>query len=683
MTQTTRHIFSTIFRRCLIPVLILTSLCTLACASGLMLPAGVITIEEEAFYGDTSLDVVILPEGLETIGLRAFAASSVKSLQIPASVTEIASDAFQDSTLEEVTAVYGTYGYEWAVKMGYLRQGPVILLQPNHVKGDVGDVVAFRTEAEGSGLSYQWLYRKTGREWHEAPDGTTAEFSFTVTEDLVGTVWKCRVTAPDGTWSETDVVRLNPTTVTKLTWVVGNSPAPLDNDLVLEELNKITREELGCEVDIIYMSSEEVTLSLLAEEIYDMYFTCPWFNNFNVNVLNGEFADIRDMVQEITPELYDTMPGSVWELASTGDALYAIPIKKDYAPMYFVTYDATVAEEAGISMPEKVDSLDELTDYLVALKNAMNQDPSLGTYPLRASDLINTSLESDFDYLDYGSGVGVSVGETTVHSVYEEERIQERYQVIRKWMEMGLIDPDPNASGNPGHVMRFVQAWTGYDYSQSNQYETKLVQYAGPYLTKDGVQGAMTAFSKALEEDPARFELCLKYQEFVNTNQNYRDILAYGIPGLHFNYADVTDGNGNVTGRAVVRTETGLNRYMPWSFAQGSYDVRTVEASASQLDGTLPAPVTDQWQQYFEQADTAPASAIGGFSLDTSAIQDAIQAVSFIRNEYIGSLHAGFAKPMETIGAMIQKMNEAGLQTIIQEAQKQLNAFLSGLTGGN
>ena len=39
--------------------------------------------------------------------------------------------------------------------------------------------------------------------------------------------------------------------VVKLTWVQGNSPAPKDNDMVLEELNKITRERLGCEIEII------------------------------------------------------------------------------------------------------------------------------------------------------------------------------------------------------------------------------------------------------------------------------------------------------------------------------------------------------------------------------------------------------------------------------------------------
>ena len=105
----------------------------------------------------------------------------------------------------------------------------------------------------------------------------------------------------------------------KLTWVNGNSPAPIDNDMVLEELNKISREKLGVEVEIIYMSSDEVQTSIQAGEEYDMYFTCSWYNNFNVNVSNGIFANLWGKIQEVTPDLWATMPENIWNLAPTSE----------------------------------------------------------------------------------------------------------------------------------------------------------------------------------------------------------------------------------------------------------------------------------------------------------------------------------------------------------------------------
>lgn len=79
----------------LILILFLTVVCGISALAGVLtLPDDLKTIEAEAFYGDTSVTEVILPEGLTTIGSKAFANSNVKWIYIPASVTSIADDAF-------------------------------------------------------------------------------------------------------------------------------------------------------------------------------------------------------------------------------------------------------------------------------------------------------------------------------------------------------------------------------------------------------------------------------------------------------------------------------------------------------------------------------------------------------------------------------------------------------------
>lgn len=65
-----------------------------ASADTLVLPASLKEIEDEAFMGDTSIAEVVLPEGLEKIGKKAFANSSVNKIYMPSSITYIAEDAF-------------------------------------------------------------------------------------------------------------------------------------------------------------------------------------------------------------------------------------------------------------------------------------------------------------------------------------------------------------------------------------------------------------------------------------------------------------------------------------------------------------------------------------------------------------------------------------------------------------
>ena len=74
-------------------------LCLFSCpstfADGLKLPSALREIGIEAFAGDSSLDEVVLPDGLERIGAAAFKGSSVRRIYLPASLSHIAPDAFE------------------------------------------------------------------------------------------------------------------------------------------------------------------------------------------------------------------------------------------------------------------------------------------------------------------------------------------------------------------------------------------------------------------------------------------------------------------------------------------------------------------------------------------------------------------------------------------------------------
>ncbi len=84
-------------------LLLLSILClsvSAAPASELIIPEDTTVINDEAFFGDTSLDVVVLPDGIERIGERAFASSSLKTIHLPASLQYVAENAFEDTDAE-------------------------------------------------------------------------------------------------------------------------------------------------------------------------------------------------------------------------------------------------------------------------------------------------------------------------------------------------------------------------------------------------------------------------------------------------------------------------------------------------------------------------------------------------------------------------------------------------------
>jgi hypothetical protein len=78
----------------LVALLFLCSSIGASAESASELPANLEAIEEEAFMGSSSLESVILPDGIKYIGDRAFADSSLKQIYMPGSLRTIAENAF-------------------------------------------------------------------------------------------------------------------------------------------------------------------------------------------------------------------------------------------------------------------------------------------------------------------------------------------------------------------------------------------------------------------------------------------------------------------------------------------------------------------------------------------------------------------------------------------------------------
>lgn len=87
--------------------------------SELRLPSALKVIGEEAFYGDTSIEKVIVPEGATKIGDKAFANSSIVEIEIPDTVTTISNNAFDGIDTMTVIAPEGSHAETYAKDAGF------------------------------------------------------------------------------------------------------------------------------------------------------------------------------------------------------------------------------------------------------------------------------------------------------------------------------------------------------------------------------------------------------------------------------------------------------------------------------------------------------------------------------------------------------------------------------------
>lgn len=81
------------------------------------LPASTFYVDDEAFVGNSTIQAVVAPDGLQVIGTRAFAdCANLKCITLPDSVSYIAEDAFENTPDVVIFASVGSYAWQWAEK---------------------------------------------------------------------------------------------------------------------------------------------------------------------------------------------------------------------------------------------------------------------------------------------------------------------------------------------------------------------------------------------------------------------------------------------------------------------------------------------------------------------------------------------------------------------------------------
>ncbi|MCR5650398.1 MAG: ABC transporter substrate-binding protein [Lachnospiraceae bacterium] len=452
-----------------------------------------------------------------------------------------------------------------------------------------------------------------------------------------------------------------------LRWITYQaSDVPLDAKEVVAAANAVSKEKTGVTVDLEFQPKEKMNLIMASGEYYDMIFTSSWINDYDRNAAAGLYYDITDLVKEETPLLYSSVD-PYWDCASVNGRIYAVPVLKDMGAEDMFRLNADYFEkEKGMVIPERMDFKD-IEPFLKAYKEDYPDKYPLDMTKSGPAGYMNF-LERIVDpiiVLPFGEGDEAS----DVVPFYECEDLIERYRLFHKWYEAGYIHPDAatieSTINDKSIPVRFGVAWKGYQgYSNPEDwgFEVKTSIYDGPFLSRSSEQGAMFAVCAACSKERAK--ACLKYLELLSTDREFRDILAYGIEGKHFEYLE----NGT-----VIRTRTGTDRYNTKLFQTGSDVIASVE-SVSRAIPTDP----DQWKKVYEEYRTDGIySETGSFAYDPKGYENVISALQAIYSNYASELLTGTSDPDEVIPEIRKKMEDAGMDELLFDVRRQLKEWRS------
>ncbi len=455
---------------------------------------------------------------------------------------------------------------------------------------------------------------------------------------------------------------------TELVWwcYAPDADVPTDLQMVLDKANEISEKEIGVKAKIVFKTDEQFPLDLKTGEYYDMIFTCDWCNDFDQNAASGYYYDLTDLVKSETPKLYEAVD-PWWEIGTLKDRIYGVPMLKDLGAEVFFRLNSDYFEtEKGLTLPEEM-KFSELEPLLKMWKEDHPDEYPFTTTAggLRGLNQVHEEIAGNYLVIPY-SKAGSADG-TKIIPVWEDEEYMEILRNLRKWYQEGYINPDaatltevPYSMGTP---VRIGTAWTGYrGWSDPNTvgFNVKLVRFLGPNLSRATEQGALFAVNAAADETHAK--AALKYMELLYTNRAFRDTLAYGIEGTHFEYYENT----------VIRTDAGNDNYLLGLFQTGPAISASVLSAGKD---NLADP--DEWKIVYEGYKTANMSDTKGFTLDITPVEAEITAMNAVWDSHFPELITGTTDPDETMKELQEQFEKIGLEKVQTEAQKQLDEYLA------
>jgi len=445
---------------------------------------------------------------------------------------------------------------------------------------------------------------------------------------------------------------------------------PKNSSPVEEAMNAKSKTDIKTTIDFRWATGNDqrVNTMMATGGDFDIAFTCNWYANYVVNAQNGNLADITDKLDSV-PDLKKLIPEQVWNGAKVNGKIYAVPVLKDTAATnyWFANKDYVIdkvgakAEFDGIKEGLDISSLTPLLTKIKAYADAApaNKYPNDLTAPFNYNWAGLQGHDNGFDLLSQPVRVGIKLDDPNgkVICMYEDPGYIANVKTLKSWFAAGLVNKDATetelepqycvVSTGQGFEGAEAFAWGG----ATKGYTTVIKKKYGPILTTASVQGSMNGISV----NSKYVDRSLKYLEYINTNQDYRNMLAYGIEGT--NWEKTAAGN----------TIKVLND----DFAPGSFS----QATTLILYPVDPAPA-DMYDRIKAANEAATPSPLIGFNPDLSKIKNEIAACSAIIEANYKAIQTGNIGDVDKVLADVMKeLNAAGMDKIKTEIQTQVDAF--------
>ena len=456
-----------------------------------------------------------------------------------------------------------------------------------------------------------------------------------------------------------------------VTMVLQGSTQP-DEERIEQKIDEILEPKLNANIDIVMLpwasASQQLQLMLSGDEKIDVFYTQA---TSAVQYMNaGQIIDMSELIDKYGTNIKKIYGEDIAKINQIDGFVYGVPnqIERGSIPAVFMRKDMVQKyniDTAQIKEPKDLESV-------FATVKAGEPDMTM-LYSINDGDTPVTRLFRG-DNLADNNYLGVLMDQTNstkLENFFATDWFKDTTTMLYNWYQKGYISKDAGTNtenwrtvckaGNLFSLFFSYHPGTPVEFESSTGYEFEIVPfYNEPIINSSSYNGVTFAIAQNSENPEKTMEVL----HYIYGSSEIMNLLNWGEQDKDYVIEDADNGIINYP-KGITSDNARYSLNLGWELPN--------QFIAYKWTGSDPK----LWEKMEEFNGSAKSSKAAGFLFDNRNYSSEIAALSNIVKQYSGALYSGSGDPNELIPKLLEALDDAGINEVIQAKQEQLDAFLA------
>lgn len=447
-------------------------------------------------------------------------------------------------------------------------------------------------------------------------------------------------------------------------YVISDRPA--GQDVVDENLNTILKEKLNCTLKINYIGWAEYAnkypLLFSSGEEFDLAYSATWLN-FASLAQKGAFKNLDELWPTYAPDNFAAASDAAKEQATISGHYYCVPTQLATYNAYGPIYRNDLVE--GSDWDGVMETYEDIEEYCDVVKELHPEIEPLDQYSAAPEwylvymrSLGYNALSEGIRYLWYDT-----TGESPKLITNDQcDKTPEFLEMMTRWNEKGFFSKSALSDTDSQKFQNGKAALGVHNIDRYRQQAILHPEWGVSYTNyvKNVAHLPYTQDCMVISNTSKNPERAMALWNLITTDQEVYDALMYGVLDTTYTLSDdqyqITDTDLYAEGAMWAARTNGLNRN-PLGTPE-DYDTQKEEFEKS-------IAANDAAEKY------------SAFVFDTSMIETELAACNNVWQQYWWPLELAYTDSETGLAEYAEKMKAAGIDKIVEEAQRQLDEYLA------